>query len=58
MSVHMTALNAYSRPGWYGSVVECRPAHQRVTSLIPSLGHMPGLRAKSPVRGAQEATTH
>ena len=40
-----------------GSVVECQPANQRVVGTIPSLGHMPGLRAKSPVGGAQEATT-
>ena len=29
--------------------LECRPVNQRVTSLIPSLGHMPGLWARSPV---------
>ena len=28
------------------------PASQRVTSLIPRSGHMPGLQARSPVRGA------
>ena len=27
------------------------PANQRVASLIPSLGHMPGLQARSPVVG-------
>ena len=37
---------------------ECWPAKQRVSSLIPSLGHMPGLWARSPVGGAQEATMH
>ena len=31
--------------------IECWPANQRVTGLIPSLGHMPGLWAMSPVRG-------
>ena len=38
--------------------IECQPANQRVTSLIPSLGHMPGLRARSPVGVAGEAATH
>ena len=36
--------------------IERRPANQMVTGWIPS--HMPGLRARSPVGGAQEATTH
>ena len=31
--------------------IECRPANQRVASSIPSLGHMPGLWARSPVGG-------
>ena len=30
---------------------ECRPVNQRVAGLIPSLGNMPGLRARSPVGG-------
>ena len=30
-------------PSWCGSVVECWPVNQRVTGLIPSLGHMLGL---------------
>ena len=30
---------------------ECRPMNQRVTGSIPSLGHMPGLQAMSPVGG-------
>ena len=38
--------------------IECRPAKQRVISSIPTLGHMPGLQAKSPAGGAREATTH
>ena len=38
---------------WCGSV-DWVPACE----LIPSLGHMPGLQARSPVVGAQEATTH
>ena len=45
-------------PGWCGSVVECQPVNQRATGSIPSSGHMPGLRAPSPVGGTQEATTH
>ena len=31
--------------------IEHRPANQRVAGLILSLGHMPGLRARSPVGG-------
>ena len=37
---------------------ECRPANKRVAGLIPSLELMPGLRARSPVGGVREATTH
>ena len=37
---------------------ECRPANHRVTGSIPSLGHMLGLRVRSPVGDAQKATTH
>ena len=33
--------------------IECWPANQRVTGLIPSLGHIRGLQARSPVGGAQ-----
>ena len=38
-------------PGWCGSVAECQPENQRVAGCIPSLGHMPGLQARSPVGG-------
>ena len=38
--------------------IDCWHANQRVTGSIPSLGHMPGLQARSPVGGAWEATTH
>ena len=38
--------------------IEHRPSNRRVTGSIPSLGHMPGLQARSPVGGAQEVTTH
>ena len=31
--------------------IEHRPANQRVASSTPSLGHMPGLWARSPVQG-------
>ena len=37
---------------------EYQPANQRVASSIPSLGHMPGLRARSLAGGTREATTH
>ena len=37
---------------------EQQPLNQRVTGSIPSLGHMSGLQARSPVGGPQEATTH
>ena len=38
--------------------IERRPANQAVASSIPSLGHMTGLQARSPVGGVPEATTH
>ena len=38
--------------------IECQPENQRVAGSIPSLGHMPGLWARSTVGGAQQATTH
>ena len=38
--------------------IEHVPVNRRVTSSIPSLGHMLGLWARSPVGGAEEATTH
>ena len=38
--------------------IECWPVNQRVAGLIPSLGKMPGLWARSPVGGTQEAATH
>ena len=31
-------LKPHLGPGWCGSVVECQPANQRVTGLIPSQG--------------------
>ena len=37
--------------------IECQPENQRVASSIPSIGHMHGLRVRSPVGGTQ-ATTH
>ena len=40
-------------PQW----IECQPVNQRVTSSNLS-GYLPGLQARSPVGGAQEATTH
>ena len=36
--------------------IECQPENQRVAGLIPSLGHMPGLQARSSVGGGREAT--
>ena len=36
---------------------DCQPANQWVTSSIPSLGHTPELRARSPVGGTWETTT-
>ena len=33
-------------------------AKQRVAGSISNLGHVPGLLARSPVGGVQEATTH
>ena len=43
-------------PGWCGSadgVLACKPKGHWFN---PQSGHMPGLRARSPVEGAQEAT--
>ena len=37
--------NINNGPGWCGSVVEYQPVNQRVAGWIPSLGHMPGMRA-------------
>ena len=38
--------------------IECWPANQRGHWLNSQSGHMPGPGARSPVGGAQEATTH
>ena len=38
--------------------IECQPVNQRVSGLIPSPGHVPGLWVRSPVGGARQATTH
>ena len=38
--------------------IEGWPSNQRVAGSIPSLGHMPGLQASSPVGGVPGATTH
>ena len=38
--------------------IKCWPANQRVTGLISSLRHMPGLQSRSPVGGTQDTTTH
>ena len=38
--------------------IEWWTANERVAGSIPSLGHMPGLQARSPVGGVWEATTH
>ena len=45
-------------PGWCGSVdwvPACEPKGHRFDSQS---GHMPGLQARSPIGGVQEATTH
>ena len=38
--------------------IECQPANQRVADSIPSLGHMPGFWAKSPVGGHRRGNSH
>ena len=38
--------------------IEHRPANQRVAGLIPSLGNVPELQARSPVGGVRESATH
>ena len=48
----------YINPGWCGSVdwmLACKPKGHQFNSQSR---HMPGLQARSPVRGTQEATTH
>ena len=53
-----TVRRPHLGPGWCSSVdgaVDCEPKGHRFDS--PS-GHMPGSRARSPVGGAPEATTH
>ena len=53
-------LNNYANTALAGVAqwIEWWPANQRVAYLIPSLGHMPGLQATSPVGGRQQETTH
>ena len=59
MYCYVTELHAYDfvkkKKGW-GAVlagvvqwIEYRPENQRVASSIPSLGHVSGLQARSPV---------
>ena len=38
--------------------IERWPGNQRVVSSIPSLGHMPGLSAMSPVGGVHKRQPH
>ena len=46
-NLNMVKLSFF--PGWCSSVVECWPVNQKVAGSIPSLEHMPGLHARSPV---------
>ena len=46
-------LKMYLCPGWCGSV-DCQPTKGRVPGLIP---RQPGLQARSPAGGVQEATS-
>ena len=53
-----TASEFKNSPGWYDSVdwvPACEPKGHQFDSQS---GHMPGLWARSPVRGSWEATTH
>ena len=57
----MTRLNlksAFSALAGVTQWIEHQPVNQRVASLIPSLGHMPGLQARPPEWGTQEANTN
>ena len=38
--------------------IECRSANQKGCWFDSQSGHMPGLQARSPAGGAQEAATH
>ena len=50
--------NTASGPGWWGSRDWILAFEPRIADLIPSLGHMPGLWARSPVEGLWEVITH
>ena len=49
---YFNALKKVSALACVAQWIECQPANQRVASSIPSLGHMPGLQARSLVGGA------
>ena len=65
MPWHFTTWNVFYKNNWTAmwsvytimfalagvAVVECRPTNQKVAGSIHSLGHMPGLWARSPVGG-------
>ena len=44
-------------PGWRGSVDRALVCELKDRRLNSQSGHMPGLQARSPMQGAQEATT-
>ena len=51
--------NIGTNPGWYSSVDNRAWAYEAKGHRFDSpSGHMPGLRARSPVGGVQESTTH
>ena len=51
INVHCPTIFTKTALACVAQWIECWPANQRVSSSIPSLGHMPGLQAGSPVWG-------
>ena len=50
--------NIENRPGWCGSMDSVLAPEPKGCWFDSQSGHMPGLQARTPVGGAQEATTH
>ena len=52
------SLKSISCPGWYGSVARALTCETKGRWFNSQSRHMPGLWARSSVRGVREATTH
>ena len=51
MRTSVIVLTIKIAPAGVAQWFQCQAANQRVNSLIPSLGHVPGLQARPPVGG-------